>query len=191
MTKPDIILVTTAADFAARRHIDQRRKGAAREPYINHLIEVAALLSEGTNDAVLVAAGLLHDTLEDTATEYEELVTHFGAQIAGIVAEVTDDKSLPKAERKQRQVSGVAQKSVQARLLKIADKTSNLRAIANSPPAHWDVARQIEYIDWSEQVVAGCRGLNPSLEREFDNAAALARKMIGNAVDRSNAEEHD
>jgi (p)ppGpp synthase/HD superfamily hydrolase len=106
MTSANTVLVTRTADFAARRHVDQRRKGAAREPYINHLAEVAHLLSEATDgeDGALIAAGFLHDTLEDTETEYEELQAIFGQDVASLVAEVTDDKSLPKAERKRLQV---------------------------------------------------------------------------------------
>src|SRR5262245_26993902 len=136
----DIALVTRAADFAARRHVNQRRKGAAQEPYFNHLAEVAALLAEHVNppDAELIAAGYLHDTLEDTETTFEELETAFGPVITKIVSECTDDKSLPKAERKRRQVESTPKKSVRARLLKIADKTSNLRALVYTPPSNWE-----------------------------------------------------
>ena len=174
------LIVTRAADFAARRHVDQKRKGAAREPYINHLAEVACLLSEATGgeDGALVAAGFLHDTLEDTETELEELQAVFGEDIASLVADVTDDKSLPKAERKRLQIATAAKKSARARLLKIADKTSNLRALAASPPADWDLARALEYVVWSEQVVSHCRGLNMKLERAFDVAVVNARTAI-------------
>jgi guanosine-3',5'-bis(diphosphate) 3'-pyrophosphohydrolase len=180
MTRTKISLVAKAADFAARRHVNQRRKGVGNEPYINHLAEVAMLLAVATegNDAELVAAGYLHDTLEDTQTEYEELAGVFGAEIAQIVAEVTDDKSLPKAVRKELQVEKVRSKSERARMLKIADKTSNLRSLAMSPPADWDSTRALEYIRWAESVVAGCRGLNPNLEKLFDAAAADARVAI-------------
>jgi len=180
MTEPALALVTRAADFAARRHVTQRRKGVGAEPYVNHLIEVAGLIAEATggNDAALVAAALLHDSLEDTDTTYEELEALFGADIASIVAEVTDDKSLPRAERKRRQVETAAGKTERARMLKISDKTSNVRALAHSPPAGWDVARAIEYVDWAERVVAGCRGLNDKLERAFDAAVVDARAAI-------------
>jgi guanosine-3',5'-bis(diphosphate) 3'-pyrophosphohydrolase len=175
----DFALVTKAADFAARRHVNQRRKGAALEPYINHLIEVADLLAGAIGDPTLVAAGFLHDTLEDTQTEREELVTLFGETVASIVAEVTDDKSLPKEERKRLQVVNTPHKSEQARLVKIADKTSNVRAIAHSPPADWNRDRLLDYIDWAQKVVAGCRGLNTGLERQFDEAVSRAREVIG------------
>jgi guanosine-3',5'-bis(diphosphate) 3'-pyrophosphohydrolase len=179
MTDTGIVLITNACDFAARRHVNQRRKGDAGEPYINHLAEVAELLARATDgDAVLVAAAYLHDTLEDTATTYEELDELFGPQIAALVAEVTDDKSLPKAERKRLQIAKAPGKSERARLLKVADKTSNLRALVSSPPSGWDRARVADYIDWAEKVVAGCRGLNASLEQAFDIAAAQAREAV-------------
>jgi (p)ppGpp synthase/HD superfamily hydrolase len=181
--KAAISLIMQAADFAARRHASQRRKGAAGEPYINHLVEVAALLAEATDgDAALVAAGLLHDTLEDTATEYEELDARFGPDIATLVAAVTDDKSLPKAERKRRQVERAPAASARAKLLKIADKTSNLRTLVTSPPANWDVARVADYIDWAEKVVAGCRGANATLDRAFDAAVIDARAAIARSA---------
>jgi (p)ppGpp synthase/HD superfamily hydrolase len=175
-----IALTARAADFAARRHVDQRRKGAAGEPYINHLAEVAALLADATDgqDAVLVAAGYLHDTLEDTETSYAELAMVFGPDVAALVAEVTDDMSLPKAERKRRQVETAGSKSERARLLKIADKISNLRALTASPPADWDLERVAEYPDWAEQVVNRCRGLNRKLEQAFDAALIEVRAAI-------------
>jgi (p)ppGpp synthase/HD superfamily hydrolase len=176
-----MLLIARAADFAARAHVTQRRKGDAQEPYVNHLCEVALLLAEATGgeDPVLVAAGWLHDTLEDTATEREELEAKFGAQVAAIVAEVTDDKSLKKAERKRLQIEKTPHKSRQARLLKIADKTSNLRSMALSPPTGWDLDRRMDYVHWAEAVVAGCRGLNAELEAAFDDAVRQAQAAIG------------
>ena len=187
MTEPQtlndgVVLIARAADFAARAHVAQRRKGDAQEPYINHLAEVALLLTQATGgrDAALIAAGWLHDTLEDTDTEREELETLFGAGVAAIVAEVTDDKSLVKAERKRLQVETAPHKSPQARLLKIADKTSNLRAIAQSPPSGWDFAGRLAYLHWAEAVVAGCRGLNAELERMFDETLRRSHLAVEN-----------
>jgi guanosine-3',5'-bis(diphosphate) 3'-pyrophosphohydrolase len=176
-----VLLIARAADFAARAHVTQRRKGDAQEPYVNHLIEVALLLTEATGgeNPALIAAGWLHDTLEDTATEREELEARFGLAVASIVAEVTDDKSLKKAERKQLQIESTPSKSREARLLKLADKTSNLRAIALSPPSGWDLDRREDYVRWAEAVVAGCRGLNTMLEGLFDDAVRQARAAIG------------
>jgi (p)ppGpp synthase/HD superfamily hydrolase len=175
-----VALVTRAADFAARRHSGQVRKGAVREPYLNHLAEVATLVAETTGepDARLVAAGWLHDTVEDTATDREELAKHFGEDIAALVAEVTDDKSLPKAERKRLQIETAAQKSPGARALKIADKISNIRSLMVSPPDNWECDRLVDYVDWAEKVVAGCRGVNPRLDQLFDQTVAEARKTL-------------
>jgi len=174
------LLITTAADFAARAHVNDRRKGAAGEPYINHLAEVAALLAVATEgeDAALIAAGYLHDTLEDTATTFETLEDHFGPEVAGVVAEVTDDKSLPKPERKRRQAEMVTKKSRRAQLLKIADKTSNLRALAASPPVAWDRQRLEAYIAWAEEVAGQCRGQNGFLDAVFIEARDTARRQI-------------
>lgn len=168
----DVLLLTRAYAFAALKHASQRRKGVAAEPYVNHLAEVAELLASATggSDVALVAAGVLHDTIEDTATTRAELETGFGADIAALVAEVTDDKALPKATRKLLQVDLAAKKSARARMIKLADKTSNLRALLASPPADWTLERKREYFAWARDVAAGCRGVNPALETLFDRA---------------------
>jgi guanosine-3',5'-bis(diphosphate) 3'-pyrophosphohydrolase len=168
----DLVAVARALDFAARKHSGQRRKGEAGEPYVNHLAEVARLVAEATDgsDTVAVLAALLHDAIEDTPTTREELEREFGREVADIVVEVTDDKSLPKTERKRLQVETAPDKSRRAKLIKIADKTSNLRSIAKSPPVGWDLKRQREYFEWAARVVAGCRGTNAALERWFDEA---------------------
>ena len=166
----DIYSVTQAMNFAAQKHVDQRRKGVRQEPYFNHLAEVAALLAEhtGGTDVELILAGLLHDTIEDTNTTREELVRAFGENVADIVCEVTDDKSLPKAERKRQQVEHAPHRSDKAKMVKMADKISNLRAILESPPPDWSEERKLEYFTWAKAVVDGCRGANKGLEGEFD-----------------------
>jgi len=178
--REDVVLVMRAADLAARRHAAQHRKGSAREPYVNHLAEVASLLAEAAcePDAALVAAGWLHDTLEDTPTDRTELERLFGPAVADLVAEVTGDKSLSKAERKRRQVETAPRKSAGARAIKIADKTSNLRSLAASPPEGWERQRIADYVAWAEEVVAGCRGTNAALESHFDRAAAEVRGTL-------------
>ena len=180
MTSEATRLVTRATYFAAQRHADQRREGRRREPYINHLAEVADLLSEATggDDAALVAAGLLHDTIEDTQTSLEELRSSFGEDVASLVMEVTDDKSLPKMERKRLQIVTAAKKSRRAKLLKLADATSNVRSLAADPPADWGADRVLDYIVWAEQVISHCRGLNPKLEHAFDTAVTGARAAV-------------
>jgi (p)ppGpp synthase/HD superfamily hydrolase len=176
----DVVAVARALDFAARQHSKQRRKGEAGEPYVNHLAEVARLVAEATGgkDTVAVLAALLHDAIEDTPTTREELEREFGREVADVVVEVTDDKSLPRVERKRLQVESAPRKSARAKLIKIADKTSNLRSIAGSPPVGWDLKRQREYFDWAARVVAGCRGVNASLEKWFDEAHAAGLEVL-------------
>ena len=177
----DLVRLADAADYAARQHIAQRRKGPRAEPYVNHLTEVAALLAEATDgsDVALLMAALLHDTLEDTDTTYEDLLQRFGPDVASLVAEVTDDKSLPKEERKRLQIEETAGKSRRARLLKIADKTSNLRGLVASPPVGWTEARLRDYVVWAYDVARSCRGLNPRLEAAFDEAHEKASRHFG------------
>ena len=177
------IAVLKAADAAARWHVHQRRKGPPKEPYVNHLLEVAMLVAEATggNDPNLVIAALLHDAIEDSEVPAELIASMFGDEVASIVKEVTDDKSLPKEVRKNRQVETAPHKSPKAKLLKLADKTSNLRAIAASPPADWSVKRRIEYVHWAEAVAKGLRGANPWLEQQFDEAVAAARRSFAPA----------
>jgi (p)ppGpp synthase/HD superfamily hydrolase len=172
----DVVLISRAADFAAQRHADQRRKGSNKEPYINHLSEVARRLAIATDgsDARLVAAGWLHDTIEDTATSRNELALQFGDDIASLVMEVTDDKSLPKAERKRLQVVQTPKKSKRARMIKIADLTSNLRSL----PDDWERERIAGYFDWADKVMAGCRGINSELEQNYDEIASSGRAAL-------------
>jgi len=170
----DLPLVLQALAFAADKHRDQRRKDAAASPYINHPIALAnVLVREGeVTDPAVLAAALLHDTVEDTQTTPAELKAAFGPAIAAIVAEVTDDKSLPKAERKRLQVEHAATMSREAKLVKLADKICNLRDMSDHPPAKWDLARRREYFEWAKAVIDGLRGVHPKLEALFDVAYA-------------------
>ena len=167
-----VVQISRALDYAAKKHVGQRRKGVAKEPYINHLAEVAYLLAEATggSDTNLIIAGLLHDCIEDQGVTYEELVELFDADVAGLVRDVTDDTSLLKAERKRLQVEQTPHKSDRVKMLKIADKTSNLHALALSPPSGWDAQRIRDYYAWAAAVVAGCRGVNAFLEAKFNDA---------------------
>jgi (p)ppGpp synthase/HD superfamily hydrolase len=156
-------------DFACRKHVHQRRKGESREPYINHLAEVAHLVAEATGgaDPGLIAAALLHDCIEDQGVTRAEIAERFGEDVATLVMEVTDDKSTPKEMRKQAQVDHAAHISSRAKVLKIADKTSNLRAIQHSPPP-WPPSRKRRYFAWAKAVVAGARGNNAVIDAAFD-----------------------
>jgi guanosine-3',5'-bis(diphosphate) 3'-pyrophosphohydrolase len=178
--KGELALLLKALAFAAHKHRDQRRKDAEASPYINHPIALADVLvnEAGVRDVEVICAALLHDTVEDTATTHEELVDAFGSRIARIVAEVTDDKTLAKAERKRLQVEHAPRLSREARLVKLADKICNLRDVAERPPAGWDLARRRDYFDWARQVIDGLRGAPGEemrrLEAAFD--AALKRR---------------
>ena len=167
-----------AVRFAAHKHRDQRRKGRHASPYINHPIEVAELLSRvgEVDDLPVLLAAILHDTVEDTETEPEDIEQAFGTEVRNLVAEVTDDKGLEKHERKRLQVEHAPHLSDGAKLIKIADKICNVRDIAHSPPREWSAKRCSEYLDWASRVVGGCRGVNGNLERCFDETLAAARK---------------
>jgi len=168
-------LIVRALEFAAHKHRDQRRKDAQASPYINHPIQLANVLVRegGVDDAVVLAAALLHDTVEDTQTTAAELRETFGDKIASIVMEVTDDKNLLKAERKRLQIEHAAHLSREAQLVKLADKICNVRDVADHPPAKWDITRRREYFEWARAVVDQLRGVHPALERKFDEAYAL------------------
>ena len=162
----------TALAFAADKHRNQRRKDASASPYINHPIALANLLlnEAGIEDQRVLIAAILHDTIEDTDTTEQELVKHFGKDVADIVVEVTDDKTLPKAERKRLQIEHAAHISRRAKLVKLADKICNLRDITASPPVGWSLDRKREYVDWAKAVVDRLRGVHPGLEHQFDKA---------------------
>ena len=161
--------ILRAAHFAAERHAAQRRKSSTAEPYVNHLLEVAEWLARMMDhlDTNLIVAALLHDTIEDVGVTREELAAQFGEDVAALVAEVTDDKSLPKHTRKALQVENAAHKSPRAQALSTADKIANLRSIVNSPPAGWSFDRRVEYVRWAREVVGRFADLDPRFVAEF------------------------
>lgn len=169
--------VTQALDFACRKHANQRRKGANQEPYVNHLAEVADLVAQATggNDPDLVIAAFLHDTIEDQGVKREEIAAMFGEGVAALVMEVTDDKDLRKDVRKRLQVEHASRISQRARILKIADKTSNLRSMRFAPPS-WPESRKRRYFAWANAVVSGARGVNAWIDAAFDHEYESAVK---------------
>ncbi|XP_053952430.1 guanosine-3',5'-bis(diphosphate) 3'-pyrophosphohydrolase MESH1 [Anastrepha ludens] len=156
--------------FAASKHRTQRRKDN-ETPYINHPINVATILAVegGISDETVLIAALLHDTVEDTDTTFEEIETQFGAEICGIIREVTDDKSLEKQERKRLQIEQAATSSIKAKLVKLADKLDNLRDLDRKLPIGWSLERQEQYYVWAKKVVENMRGTNAELERKLDD----------------------
>jgi len=180
-TGDELLALFDALAFSADKHRLQRRKGAAASPYINHPIDVArALAHEGrVRDTGVLVAAVLHDTSEDTATTADEIAARFGADIAGLVLEVTDDQALGSAERKRLQVERAGSLSPRARLVRLADKLCNVRDLVRDTPHGWSVERRREYLDWTERVIDGCRGCNPGLETAYDRALLEARTALG------------
>lgn len=170
----DLRLIMQALSFAAHKHRDQRRKDVDASPYINHPISLANILTNegGISDVEVICAALLHDTIEDTDTTAEELDQVFGSVIQSIVVEVSDDTSLPRVDRKRLQIEHAAHASDKAKLVKLADKISNLRDVAVNPPENWTLERRQEYFDWAKQVIDQLRGVHPKLEDLFDQAYA-------------------
>tara|TARA_B110000503_G_C7107727_1_gene396672 strand:+ start:283 stop:798 length:516 start_codon:yes stop_codon:yes gene_type:complete len=164
-------LFIKSLSFAADKHKNQRRKDQEASPYINHPISLAnILINEGGIDDINVLVGaILHDTIEDTETTKEELQKEFGDKISSIVMEVTDDKSLPKEVRKIKQIEHSAHISYEAKLIKLADKISNLRDIISSPPKDWSQERKKDYFEWAGKVIEQVRGTNSKLESIFDS----------------------
>jgi guanosine-3',5'-bis(diphosphate) 3'-pyrophosphohydrolase len=179
-TSSDLALLLHALSFAAYKHRDQRRKDREASPYINHPITVASIIANigRVDDLVTLMSAILHDTIEDTETTGAELELEFGPEVRKVVEEVTDDKGLPKAERKRLQIEHARTISVRAKLVKLGDKISNIRDVSEAPPADWSSERRREYLDWTEQVVAGCRGTNQALEQYYDAYLQNARERL-------------
>ena len=172
--------ILKALHFASIKHKDQRRKDEEASPYINHPIEVAEILARvgQVTDLVVLQSAILHDTIEDTQTTAEEIEALFGAEVRSVVLEVTDDRSLLKQERKRLQIEHAPHISTRAQMVKLADKISNVRAIELAPPANWSLERRREYLDWTEQVVAGLRGCNSHLEELYDQYLQSGRAKL-------------
>ena len=173
-------LILKAAHFAAQKHRTQRRKDEDASPYINHPISVALAVAQigGVDDPEILAAALLHDTIEDTETTPEELEDQFGRQVCKYVLEVTDDKTLPKDERKQRQIEHAKKLSKGAALIKLGDKISNVTDVTNNPPADWNINRRKQYLDWAEKVIENCPKVNDRMENKFQRIIKRGRKAL-------------
>lgn len=182
-SRPDDVgvdFLLRALHFSAEKHRDQRRKGADALPYINHPIEVASILANvaGIRDLRLLSAAILHDTIEDTITTPEDVEREFGRDVRLMVEEVTDDKNLPKTERKRLQIEHAPHLSRAAKLIKLADKICNVRDISEKPPATWSLQRRREYLDWAEHVIVGLRGIDRGLDSKFDDVLRQGRDVL-------------
>uniref|UniRef100_A0A182VPN7 Guanosine-3',5'-bis(diphosphate) 3'-pyrophosphohydrolase MESH1 n=1 Tax=Anopheles minimus TaxID=112268 RepID=A0A182VPN7_9DIPT len=161
---------TKCVNFAAVKHRNQRRLDTDETPYINHPIGVAYILTDaGITDLEVLQAVILHDTVEDTDATFEEIESLFGTNVCSIVREVTDDKSLPKQERKRLQIERASGKSHQAKLVKLADKIYNLRDLQRCKPKNWTDDRCREYFCWAKKVCDNLKGTNNTLESILDD----------------------
>jgi GTP diphosphokinase / guanosine-3',5'-bis(diphosphate) 3'-diphosphatase len=174
-------ILLKALRYSAEKHSEQRRRDAKASPYINHPIQVTETLWSvgGVRDEALLVAAILHDTIEDTDATPAEIEREFGADVLGLVLEVTDDKSLPKEVRKQLQIETAPHKSPRAKMLKLADKACNVYDLIHSPPSNWSLKRKQEYLQWTEKVVKGLRGASRELEARYDEALAEGWRVLG------------
>lgn len=179
-TERHVEQLLTAIKFSAEKHRNQRRKDADASPYINHPIQVAEILFRvgGVRDVTALVGAILHDTIEDTETSPGEIAHLFGDEVLSVVLEVTDDKRLPKHERKRLQIEQASKKSEAAKLIKLGDKICNVTDIMHAPPRDWTIARRREYLDWTEKVIDGVRGTNAALEKMFDDLVAQGRHTL-------------
>ncbi len=180
----DVSLILKAFNYAAEKHQGQRRKGASATPYINHPIAVDEMLWRigSVRDVSVIVAAILHDTVEDTDATPEELERLFGGEVRGLVAQVTDDKTLGKEERMRLQIEHSPHLSAGAKQVKLADKIANVSDVAFAPPPDWPHERRIGYLSWSDQVVAGLRGCNAELEAHYDAVIGKARERLNSEV---------
>lgn len=188
----DTALILRAAVYAAEKHKHQKRKDKSGTPYINHPLGVANILSEaGISDVTILIAALCHDLVEDVGVTLDELEKNFGREVAGIVAQVTDDKTLPKADRKRLQVAHAASVSKSAKLVKVADKIYNVRDLLSNPVPNWSARRIQGYIAWSKKVVDALQlsstipGSGEVLQKQFDQLLTgtfVALEPIGSST---------
>jgi GTP diphosphokinase / guanosine-3',5'-bis(diphosphate) 3'-diphosphatase len=158
----------SACLFAADKHKTQKRKDKNSTPYINHPIHVSCLMSEaGVTDVDILIAGLLHDTIEDTKTSNEEIAQLFGENVLKIVLECSDDKTLPKEKRKQLQLEHAADVSMGAKMVKLADKYSNLSDLLENPPKSWSEKEINGYAIWVYAVYQKLKGINKVFDDKF------------------------
>lgn len=122
-------MIRKAAVFAAKAHQGAVRKGGSI-PYITHPLDTALIVSSLTEDEELIAAAVLHDTIEDAGVTFEEIEKEFGARVAVLVAAETEDKSKSWKERKQATIARLAHAGRDEKILALGDKLSNLRNTA-------------------------------------------------------------
>lgn len=181
LPEKDLARYKEALAYATAQHEGQTRKGEGETPYITHPKHVTEILYEvgGIRDVEILMAATLHDTIEDTTSEREDIVRLFGERVAGLVCEMTDNKKDCKEKRKLDQILHTPRKSPEAKCIKLADKIANLTDLTNSPPKDWSLERKQDYCTWAHRVVVGARGVNAALEAKFDEVFAEAARVLG------------
>ena len=165
-----------ALDFAAERHSAQRRKGPDAAPYVNHLIEVAMLVARvaQVEDVEVLMAAVLHDVLEDTPTSRDEVAARFGPRVCRFVEALSDDKSLPRKQRRQITLEHLPEMEALVKVVKLADLTSNIKLL----PPNWSDERKLEYLEWSESAASICQAECQALAELYWQRAGAARAAL-------------
>lgn len=172
--------IAAAYDMAVQAHEGQTRRHGRGAPFINHVADVARRVSESLEtDEVTLVAAVLHDVVEKTPRTLSEVEAAFGAEVAGVVAEVTDDPSLSKAEQRRRQVEHAPHLSPRAKRIKLADKASKLASIAEAPPGTWHRSGARREVEQARDVADAVRGADLVLEAAFDRELARVEAALG------------
>jgi (p)ppGpp synthase/HD superfamily hydrolase len=171
--------IEKAKRFAEQAHSGQTRKGAGAEPYVIHLAEVAELVTRFGGSETAILAAWLHDTVEDCTVTRADLVAMFGEAVAAVVMELTDNKSLPKPERKRLQIVNAPHKSPEAALVKLCDKMSNVCAVGVNPPLHWSQDRKCAYVDWAVTVADALPTVPQPARLAFAATVQATREALG------------
>lgn len=169
--------IRQASKFAAKKHQGQFR-GDGKTPYIAHPIGVAKILQQaGIDDPDTLIAAVLHDTIEDTSTTKREISKLFGRRVAELVVNVTNNPHHDKEQTKLAQITESRTRGDRANMIKVADKTYNLRDMIASPP-NWTREKKIAKTNHAKAVVDAMPYVSEKLRTMFDTAYNEAMTAI-------------
>lgn len=174
-------IIEKAKAFATRIHADQKQNDVDASPRFPHFIEVAQLVTESGGSANEIAAAWLHDSVEDTPTTLEDIRKEFGDEVADMVDGLTDPKGfevLPVAERKAKQAERILTKSASVKRVKIADQSSNVRAVGTKVFLDMQGERAVAYLNGAKAIVEGCKGVSPYLDKIFQERYDIALQNL-------------
>ena len=170
-------MILKALNFAREKHEGQFRKDEFQRPYIVHPVGVYGLLfNAGIENEDVLCAALLHDTIEDTNTTFDELAIEFNIEVAGLVGEVTNNPAISKAKQKLMQLEDAPYMTNGARLVRFADKINNLNDIAEFPPVGWDKAKKDRYVEFCKELIPLLNIDNEYLNKKFKEAIKKLEK---------------